>query len=160
VARLRQAAGQARDRGAPEVAADCLRRALAEPPRGATRVEVLFEIGQIEIMQDPAAAVSDLAQALAGSVAGPRQATIALALGEALTLAGRLAEAIAVFDRGLGQLPVQPSQLHASLEAGLPAAARWEPSAQSSAPPDRERDQAARRAWRADRPAIALSAGH
>jgi len=130
VARLRQAADQARGRGAPEVAARCLRRALAEPPREAARVEVLFELGQIETMQDPAAAVSDLGEALAGSSAGPRQAAIALALGEALTLAGRLGEAIPVFDRGLAQPTLEPSELRASLEAGLLAAARWEPSAQ------------------------------
>jgi DNA-binding CsgD family transcriptional regulator len=130
VALLREAAAQTRGNGAPEVAASCLRRALAEPPSNATRVEVLFELGQIEKMQDPAAAITHLTEALVQSAPGDGQAAIALALGEALTLGGRLGEAIPVFGRGLEQLSPGPSELRASLEAGLFSAARWEPSAQ------------------------------
>jgi DNA-binding CsgD family transcriptional regulator len=130
VALLREAAAQTRGNGAPEVAESCLRRALAEPPSNATRVEVLFELGQIEKMQDPAAALNNLTEALVQSPPGDGQAAIALALGEALTLGGRLGDAIRVFGRGLEQLSPGPSELRASLEAGLFAAARWEPSAQ------------------------------
>lgn len=130
VARLREAAARALARGAPEVAADCLRRALAEPPDGERRVEVLFELGRVEAMHDPEAAVSDLTEAFAGGASGTRQAAIALALGDALTIRGRLVEAIRVFEGGLAELDSAPSELRASLEAGLLAAVRWEPSAQ------------------------------
>jgi DNA-binding CsgD family transcriptional regulator len=130
VARLRAAAAQARTRGAPEVALDCLERALAEPPADMTKVEVLFELGQVQAMQHPAAAVPTLTDAFAAGARGMRQAAIALALGETLTLCGRLADAVGVFDTGLAELGDERCELRAPLEAGLLAAARWESSAQ------------------------------
>ncbi len=80
---LRAGATQARARGAPEVAADCLERALAEPPQAAARIELLFELGQVRAMQDPEAAVSPLSEAFATDARGPRRAAVALALGDA-----------------------------------------------------------------------------
>lgn len=131
VERLREGAAQAQARGAPEVAADCLTRALAEPPEGETRALVLFELGRVKAMQDPASAVADLTEAFAGGLGGSRHAAIALALGETLTLCGRLAPAIDAFAGGLRELGDAPSELRAPLEAGLLAAARWEPAAQT-----------------------------
>jgi len=49
VARLRAAAADARDRGAPDIARLCLERALAEPPAPRARAEVLTELGRAEI---------------------------------------------------------------------------------------------------------------
>ena len=63
VERLREIAAAAAARGAVEIAGDCLRRALAEPPSDATRPVVLLELGQIEVKQDPAAAVPHLGEA-------------------------------------------------------------------------------------------------
>ena len=60
-----------------------------------------------------------------------RRAEISLALGEALTLLGRLADAISVFAAGISEVSDEPSELRASLEAGRLGAARWEPSAQA-----------------------------
>jgi hypothetical protein len=49
VARLREAAAIARDRGAPATAAALLERALAEPPPEELRGELLVELGRDEI---------------------------------------------------------------------------------------------------------------
>ena len=49
VDRLRQAAAEARSRGAPDVAIRCLERALAEPPAARVRGDVLFELGSAQI---------------------------------------------------------------------------------------------------------------
>jgi DNA-binding CsgD family transcriptional regulator len=127
---LRAVAADARARGAPEIAVDCLERALAEPPEAQARVDVLFELGQIEATQDPAAALPHLQEALAaGGDAQPR-APVALALGNALTLAGQLGAAVSVLGRGLAELDGDPSELRSSLEAAQLGAARWERSTQ------------------------------
>ncbi|MGH2867728.1 MAG: helix-turn-helix transcriptional regulator [Solirubrobacteraceae bacterium] len=131
VERLRDAAAQARAQGAPESAVHYLRRALAEPPVADTRASLLFELGAVDMMQDPTSALPALTEAFAGGVSGVPRATVALVLGEALTLCGRLAEAVSVFASGLGELGGDRSDLRADLEAGLLAAARWESSAQA-----------------------------
>jgi DNA-binding CsgD family transcriptional regulator len=128
--RLRAVAADARARGAPEVAVDCLRRALAEPPPAGERASVLFELGQVEAIQDPEAARPHLEEALDVGAAGPARAAVALVLGNALTLTGRLAEAVDVLGRGLAELPDEPSELRASLEAAQLGAARWEHTTQ------------------------------
>ena len=94
VDRLRQAAADARSRGAPDVAVQCLERALAEPPAAGARGDVLFELGSAQTFRAPAAAAEHLAEALARSTAGwPRRGEIALALSQALGLCGRFADA-------------------------------------------------------------------
>ena len=67
VDRLRQAAADARGRGAPDVAIQCLERALAEPPAASVRDDVLFELGSAQTFHAPAAAAEHLAEALARS---------------------------------------------------------------------------------------------
>ena len=64
VGKLRGAAADARRRGAPDVAALCLQRVLAEPPPAAMRADVLLELGQVEAMQAPAGAVRNARKAL------------------------------------------------------------------------------------------------
>jgi DNA-binding NarL/FixJ family response regulator len=129
VEQLRDAAADASARGAPEIAADYLRRALAEPPEQKLRAAVLFDLGIAEANQDPAAAVPHLAEALARADDLAARTKIALALGDALTLAGQLADAAQVLQRGIAEagddVPVR-----APLEAALLSAARWEPAAQ------------------------------
>src|SRR5271166_1881758 len=92
--KLREAAADARRRGAPDVAALCLQRVLAEPPPAAMRADVLLELGQLEAMQAPAAAVSHLTEALAETPDWPRRGAISLTLSEALALGGRFSEAV------------------------------------------------------------------
>jgi hypothetical protein len=97
--KLRKAAADARRRGAPDVAALCLQRVLAEPPPAIMRADVLFELGQLEIMQAPAAAVSHLTEALTETVDWPRRGVISLTLSEALALSGRFSEAVDLLAR-------------------------------------------------------------
>ncbi|MGZ4343277.1 MAG: ATP-binding protein [Solirubrobacteraceae bacterium] len=132
VQQLRRGAADAWGRGAPDVAADYLRRALAEPPVEKVRGPVLYELGQVQLVQDPALAAPDLRDALE-FIEEPRlRADVALALGDALTLLGRLPDAIRVFGGGIAELEDDDSRgLRASLEAARLGAARWEPSAQA-----------------------------
>ena len=67
VAVLREAAGAARDRGAPDTAAGCLRRALAEPPDAGARPGLRLDLGialasvrapeAVEVLEDAVARV-------------------------------------------------------------------------------------------------------
>ena len=131
VQRLREAAAQARTRGAPELAVDYLSRALAEPPALASRAEVLFELGAAEALAQPDEAVLHLRQALDRAATPELRATVALTLGDTLAATGRQDEAIPVLDLGLRDVDGQPSALEAHLEAAIIAAARWAPTAQS-----------------------------
>ncbi len=131
VQRLRDAAAQARARGVPELAADYLSRALIEPPPSSTRAEVLFELGSAELVQNPAAAISHLQQALDAATVNGERAEIALALGGALAASGGMTDAIRVFNCGLADLDDHQGDMYARLQAALLATARWERSAQS-----------------------------
>ncbi|GAA3163775.1 hypothetical protein GCM10010531_14800 [Blastococcus jejuensis] len=63
VAALRGAARTAADRGASESAVTYLRRALAEPPAGTVRRDVLVELGMVESLLDGATGPRHLLQA-------------------------------------------------------------------------------------------------
>jgi DNA-binding SARP family transcriptional activator/tetratricopeptide (TPR) repeat protein len=63
VATLRAAARTAADRGASESAVTYLRRALAEPPTGTARRELLVELGMVETLLDGVAGPRHLLQA-------------------------------------------------------------------------------------------------
>ena len=102
VDRLRQAAADARNRGAPDVAIQCLERALAEPPSAGARGDVLFELGSAQTFHAPAAAAEHLAEALARSADWPRRGEITLALSQALGLCGRFADAAEVLQTAIG----------------------------------------------------------
>ena len=101
VDRLRQAAVDARSRGAPDVAIQCLERALTEPAPADVRADVLFELGSAQTFHAPDAAARHLAGALARSADGPRQGEIALALSQALGLCGRFANAVEVLQAAI-----------------------------------------------------------
>jgi DNA-binding CsgD family transcriptional regulator len=98
---LRQAARDARARGAPEVAAQCLERVLAEPPPADVRASVLFELGSAQTFHTPAVAVDRLTAALPLARGWPLRGQIALALGEALALRGRFADAVSTVQDAL-----------------------------------------------------------
>lgn len=131
VAMLREAATLARAQGAPELAIRYLVRALQEPPDPPSRPEVLFELGAAETVQAPEEGVAHLREALEREERGEQYARIALTLGDALAVLGRLPEAISVLEQGLDDLEAGSSELQARLEASLIAAARWERSAQA-----------------------------
>jgi len=148
---LRRAAADARGRGAPEVAAQCLERALAEPPPAAARADVLYELGAGQTFHSPASAVKHLSEALELTGDWPRRGEIALALSEALALSGRFADAVTTVQNALaesgasqgGQPPTTPrgasqgrqppatprdgqDKIVASLQAVLLNIARWD----------------------------------
>ena len=126
VAKLRRAAADAHRRGAPDVAALCLQRALAEPPPVAARADVLLELGRVQTLHAPAAAVGHLEEALAATADWPRRGEIALALGDALALCGRFADAVDVLQAAIGDHGDDRSALVRSLEATLLNTARWD----------------------------------
>lgn len=121
---LRQAAADARNRGAPEVAAQCLERALAEPPSASDRGDVLYELGTSQTFHAPATAVEHLTAALELASAWPRRGEIALALGEALALCGRFADAVRTVQQALAE--AGDDMTVASLQAVLLNIARWD----------------------------------
>jgi DNA-binding CsgD family transcriptional regulator/tetratricopeptide (TPR) repeat protein len=126
VDRLRNAAEDARRRGAADVAALCLERALAEPPPTEIRGQVLVELGRVETMQAPARAVGYLTESLQLTRDKAKRATIALALAAALALCGRFAEAVGTLEAAIGEAGDENPGLAASLEAALLNAARWD----------------------------------
>ncbi len=135
---LRRAAADARGRGAPEVAAQCLERALAEPPPAAARADVLYELGAGQTFHSPASAVEHLSEALELTGDWPRRGEIALALSEALALSGRFADAVTTVQSALAEsggasqggqpraTPRGQDRIVASLQAVLLNIARWD----------------------------------
>jgi DNA-binding CsgD family transcriptional regulator len=123
---LRRAAADARGRGAPEVAAQCLERALAEPPPAAARADVLYELGAARTFHSPASAVEHLSEALELTDDWPRRGEIALALSEALALSGRFADAVTTVQSALAESPNRQDRIVASLQAVLLNIARWD----------------------------------
>jgi DNA-binding CsgD family transcriptional regulator len=91
VERLRDAVREALERGAPEIAANDLRRALSEPPAGVQRAALLFLLGTAEWRAGQPDAVAHLEQALAAAGEDSRTLIAASSL---------LAFAYAVSDRG------------------------------------------------------------
>ena len=140
VGKLREAAADARRRGAPDVAALCLQRVLAGPPPAAMRAGVLLELGQLEAMQAPAAAVSHLTEALAESPDWPRRGAISLTLSEALALGGRFSEAVDLLARTAAEAADEGSR--ESLQAALLNTARMDIGTRAVAQPLLERIQA------------------
>jgi tetratricopeptide (TPR) repeat protein len=127
VATLRQAARGALARGAAESAVVYLRRALAEPPSGIERVDVLFELGSAETLVSGPAAVEHLREAHALMEDPVRRAEAALLLGRQLFSLHHADESVAVFRRGLEELGSGHAELSRRLEAGLILSAMLEP---------------------------------
>jgi DNA-binding CsgD family transcriptional regulator len=96
---LVEAARRARERGAPEVAAIHLRRALEEPPAPGRRPTVLRDLGSVELQAGQPTATEHLRQALDLATDVATRAAIAEELARAMTMAGRVREAVAVLDR-------------------------------------------------------------
>jgi DNA-binding CsgD family transcriptional regulator len=141
VTQLRAAAADARGRGAPDVAAQCLERALAEPPPAGVRAEVLYELGAARTFHAPASAVERLSEARALADDWPLRGKIAVALSEALALCGRFAEAVAMIQETSREvsgtrasdkpdspvdMPDNVSSVLASIQAVLLNIARWD----------------------------------
>jgi DNA-binding CsgD family transcriptional regulator len=116
---LRAAARSALARGAAESAVVYLRRALAEPPSGSERVDVLFELGSAETLVSGPAAVEHLREAHELIEDPIRRAETALLLGRQLYLLHHADESVAVSRRGLKELGSADAELGRRLDAGL-----------------------------------------
>lgn len=86
---LRAAARQAMTRGAPDAAASYLRRALAEPPAGELRLEVLLELGRAEALLPIDDAFPSLREALELARGPAERARVGQELASALLSIGR-----------------------------------------------------------------------
>lgn len=115
--RLAEAADLAAARGAPEVAATLLRRAVAEPPAAAARPATQATLGRVLLTRGDPDAVAVLRQALAGTPPGAEAGTLAASLALALNYARRTDEAAAVLDDARADLGPQDAALDEELEA-------------------------------------------
>jgi DNA-binding CsgD family transcriptional regulator len=115
---LREAAAQARRRGATEVAASHLRRALDEPPAAEEAPRVRRELGLVEIdgghMEEAAA---HLAAAVAGLADPVERATAAMRLSLALQMSGRPQDGVSALNDAIASLPESERELGLLLQA-------------------------------------------
>ena len=109
---LRRAARTARQRGAADVAATYLRRALAEPPDATLTPELTLELGSSALgAGDIDTAVEQLSGAGRMPVSVTVRAAAAAELGTALTLTDRPAEAVRALTEAIQALPASEREL-------------------------------------------------
>jgi len=116
---LRAAARQAMARGAPDAAASYLRRALAEPPSGALRLEVLLELGRAEALLPTDDAFPALREALELAREPAQRARVGHELANALLSVGRGDSVRALVENMLDESQVLGDDLVERLEAHL-----------------------------------------
>jgi DNA-binding CsgD family transcriptional regulator len=122
---LRIAADRALASGAYTTAVDYLRRAIAEPPAGEERFEVLLELGLAERRTGAPDAVGRLEAALHAAAEPTRRARAALEYGRTLYYANRLANAITVLSDASDALGDDDPDLKERFDADIIGAARW-----------------------------------
>jgi DNA-binding CsgD family transcriptional regulator/Flp pilus assembly protein TadD len=122
---LRQAANDARNRGAHDVAVTYLRRALAEPPPPELEPELVHELGRAALSAgELELAIEQLRRATRGLADGRLRAEAANALGSALFLAHRPEEAMTDLTAVIDELQESERELGLRLQATRWAAAR------------------------------------
>jgi DNA-binding CsgD family transcriptional regulator len=119
VLRLRAAAQDAMRSGAPQVAADLLRHALAEPPPAPERVSVLRELARAEATAGLETACAWLEEAMTLTADRRERAEIALEVAEAYAGLFRWVEAVDLIETALGELGDVDSALATRLEGEL-----------------------------------------
>ncbi|MBC3192830.1 AAA family ATPase [Pseudonocardia sp. C8] len=112
-----QAARTAARRGAADSAVEHLRRALAEPPPGPLRADVLRELGRAELLISGPDAVAHLRQAYDAVVEPGRRAEVAQLLGRGLLFTGDPAAAAELARRAADRLPPDDDDGRAALLA-------------------------------------------
>ncbi len=127
VERLRAAASDAVEGGAPDGACTYLERAVREPAPAADRPQILLELGSARLQFDAAAAIGDLqaAHAAAGDPSG--RLASAWKLVAALSYVGRVAEAIELGTDTLAELTPEDAETALRLEGDLAAMAQFAP---------------------------------
>jgi tetratricopeptide (TPR) repeat protein len=130
VARLRAAARSARGEGAPEIAGDYLRRALAEPPAREHCVDVLVELGLVESEYDLGAAVGRLAEAHKLADRPEQRVRTAQLYGRALAVSGDYEAAARVVNRVADEASGIDPRLRSAFTAARFAICRWDVKSQ------------------------------
>ncbi len=122
---LRQAAQDASNRGAPQVAVRYLQRALAEPPSAELEPVLVHELGASALSAgELELAIEQLRRATRDLVDGPVRAEAANALGSALFLADRPEEAMTDLTAVINALPETEREQGLRLQATRWAAVR------------------------------------
>jgi DNA-binding CsgD family transcriptional regulator len=116
---LREAARACLRRGAPDVAAGYLHRALAEPPAGAERPQLLLELGRAELAAHGPRGLDYMRKARELTNDPDQGASVALELGMGLFTNGLFSEAAKVLEDALAQVDVASHPLAARMEAQL-----------------------------------------
>jgi DNA-binding CsgD family transcriptional regulator len=117
---LRQAAADALSNGAPATAAAMLTRALEEPAPADERASLRLDQGRALARGGDLDGAAAALQPALDEVGDPvERAGIALELGRAHRLAGRVVEAITVFDQAVRELPAGHHDEEVSLEAEI-----------------------------------------
>lgn len=122
---LRMAADRVVASGAYTTSVEYLRRALAEPPEGEERFEVLLELGLAERRIGAPDAVGRLEAAMDAATEPTRRARAGLEYGRTLFYANRLADAIAVLSEASDALGEDDPDLKERFDAEIIATARW-----------------------------------
>ncbi len=112
-----------RDRGAPEAACAYLRRALAEPPTGHARAEVLHELGSAELPAGRPEAIGHLREALAGDLRTAPRVAAAVELVSAFAVHGQRNEGLELLDSLVAQIETEGDRDLAMQVDGLIAGA-------------------------------------
>jgi ATP/maltotriose-dependent transcriptional regulator MalT len=138
VTALREAAREARARGAQDAAASFLRRALEEPPGPAVRPHVLHELGASSALSgDAEGGITWLTEASQELEPGVERATAALMLAQLLLLSGQAEQAVHLLERTLSELPASEVAMRARLETYIVAAGLMSLEARSLVGPNR-----------------------
>jgi tetratricopeptide (TPR) repeat protein len=132
---LLSAARTATASGAPDSAVAYLRRALAEPPSGRLRPDVLLELGFAESYAGDPQAAAHLHAALDIAPATTAQVSITLALGRMLQIGGRNRESLEVFDRTRARLGATDRSAALTLVGAALGAAQFDAETAEDAAP-------------------------
>jgi DNA-binding CsgD family transcriptional regulator len=117
VQRLRDAAGEALERGAPEIAASYARRALSEPPPAGERAALLLLLGTAEWRAGQPDAIAHLEQALAAAAEDPvTQMGVCGPLALAHVASDRAERAVEVLEQALATVGDPYSDLALTFE--------------------------------------------
>jgi DNA-binding CsgD family transcriptional regulator len=139
LAALREAARAASESGAPQLAAELMARALAEPPPPDQRVQCLREAARAQATTGRETACALLEQARSLTIDPRERAQIALELANVYADLFLQVEAVDVLERALGELGDADEALVARLEGELVIAALQDPRRASLVAPVLER---------------------
>ena len=121
---LERTAQTAVAQGHPEQAAGYLKRALAEPPDGERRRELVATLGRAEAMAGAPEALGRLRRAAEMLDRGPERAVASLWMGRILMAEARFRTAATAFRRGAAEIGDFNEPLHTELAVSYAVAAR------------------------------------